>query len=241
MIRPQRAIALWILLATVAACSGRTPLPQPRSIIVYSGARIQPQPQRMAEIEAWLNPELERINLDPDFLIRLTPVAESTYPWETLEITADTAALSLAAAAPDAETPYLVYGYLRLMEDWGTLTEMLPEAEAQSEFGVERAIVQRVAEVWLLGRSVFDTQPFGPLDELVYANDAGYLDHFILATQAERFFEEAEEYHATDPGGEAEFREWFRRTFDADGPQFILPPETEEETEEPAPAQDPPR
>ncbi len=229
MKHPGRVKLLYVpLIVAMAACSGQLPMPEPRSIIVYSGERIQPDRERMAQVELWLTPELERINLDPAFLIRLTPVVEQTYPWDTLEITADTASLTLAAAAPDAETPFLVYGYLRLMQEWGTLTEVFPEAEAQSAYGVERAIVERVANVWLLGRSVFDTQPYAPLDELVYANEAGFLEDFIFATQGERFVDEAESYRATNPDRQDEFREWFIRIFDAEGPQFIRPPEEED-------------
>lgn len=236
-----RARALPILLLpTLGACAGQIPLPEPRSIVVYSGERIMPDRNRMAEIEQWLTPELERINLDPDFLIRLSPVLQSGYPWDSLEITGDTADLRLAATAPDGETPFLVYGYLRLMDEWDTLEEVLPEAIGLSGYEVEKAIVQRVAEVWLLGRSVFDTQPFAPLDELIYATQAGHLDDFILATQGERFAETADAYRVENPGSEAAFRSWFERTFGVDGPQFIRPPGSEEPAEDTAGDPDPP-
>ena len=207
-------------------------MPEPRSIVVYSGERIVPDRNRMEEIEQWLTPELERINLDPDFLIRLSPVVESGYPWDSLEIRGDTADLRLSATAPDGETPFLVYGYLRLMDDWDSLGEVLPEAIGLSRYEVERAIVQRVAEVWLLGRSVFDTQPFGPLDELIYATQAGYLDEFIFGTQGERFADTADVYRAQNPGSGGEFRSWFEHTFGIGGPQFIRPPESEEQAED---------
>jgi len=222
MKHPQRASALWLLLIlSVAACSNRLQTPEPRSIIVYSGERIQANGARMGQIEQWLTPELDRINLDPAFLIRIAAVQEGGYPWDTLEIVADTVDLTLLAAAADVEAAYLVYGYLRLMDEWGTLEEVLPEAEGQSGYGAERAILKRVAEVWLLGRSVFDTQPFGPLDELVYSNESGYLDEFIFATQGDRFSDAAVAYRAANPGREGEFRSWFRRTFQSEGPQYI--------------------
>ena len=231
MKHPRWASALALLLmSSVAACSSRLPTPEPRSIIVYSGERIQTDGVRMRQIEQWLTPELDRIDLDPDFLIRIAAVGEGGYPWDSLEIVSDTVDLALLVAAADVETAYLVYGYLRLMDDWGTLAEVLPEAEGQSGYGAEREILKRVAEVWLLGRSVFDTQPFGPLDELVYANEYGYLDEFIFATQGDRFSDDAVAYRAENPGREGDFRSWFRRTFQAEGPQYIRRPE-----EEPAP------
>jgi len=225
MTHPFWARALPVfLLPLLGSCAGQLPMPEPRSLVVYSGERIMPDRDRMAEIELWLTPELERINLDPDFLVRLSEVAEGGYPWESFEIKGDTADLRLAGGAPDGETPFLIYGYLRLMQDWEVLPEVLPEAHGLSGFEAERAIVQRVAEVWLLGRSVFDTQPFAPLDELIYATEAGYLDDFILATEEDRFGDVAEAYRSDRPGREEEFRAWFRSTFGVDGPQFIRAP-----------------
>jgi hypothetical protein len=229
-----------IVLAVLAASCGpaQLPTPDPRPILVYSGERIAADAERMGEIETWLVPELERIDLDPDFLIRIEEQRQAWYPWDTLEIIADTAEVSLASAAPDAQSPYLIYGYLKLMESWGELPEILPEAAGQDAYGVERAIVSRVSDVWLLGRSVYDTHPFGPLDELVFSKEAGYLEDFILATQSDRFAEEEAAYRAANPGREAEYSAWFRATFAADGPQFSRPPGAEPDTVSSAPARD---
>ncbi len=229
MIHPRGTYALLVFwISGLAACAGQVPRPEPRPIVVYSGERILADGDRMAEIEAWLTPELERINLDPEFLIRLAAEREVGYPWDTIEILGDTVDLSLVGTGADAESPYLIYGYLRLLDQWGTLVEVLPEAQGESGYGVEKAILTRVAEVWLLGRSVFDTAPFGPLDELVYAAEFDYLDEFIFATQGDCFSDAAGAYAARRPGRDAEFRSWFRRTFDADGPRFILSREEEE-------------
>ena len=179
----------------------------------------------MEEVEAWLTPELDRINLDPAFLIRLSAVQEEVYPWDGLEIVADTADLVLTDTAADAETPFLVYGYLRLMDARGALVEAYPGTEGLTGYILERAILERVAEVWLLGRSVFDTQPYAPLDELVYASEFGYLDDFIFATQPDRFPGEEAAHRTENPGREEEFRSWFRNTFGSDGPRFIRAPD----------------
>ncbi len=218
--RQVRFLRLVFLLA-LAGCGGQMPALAPRSIVVYSGERVLPESERMAEVEAWLTPELERINLDPAFLIRISPVREEVYPWDWLEIVADTADLVLTDTAIDAETPFLVYGYLRLMDAQGALNEVYPGTVGLTGYPLERAILERVAEVWLLGRSVFDTQPYGPLDELVYAREFDYLDEFIFATQAGRFPAEEEAYWTENPRREEEFRSWFRDTFESDEPRFI--------------------
>ena len=208
------------LTLVLAACASQVPAIMPRSIVVYSGERIQPESARMEEVEAWLTPELDRINLDPAFLIRLSAVREEVYPWDGLEIVADTADLVLTDTAADAEAPFLVYGYLRLMDSRGLLVEAYPGTEGLTGYALERAILERVAEVWLLGRSVFDTQPYGPLDELVYAREFGFLDDFIFATQPDRFPGEEDAHRTENPGREEEFRRWFQNTFGSDGPRF---------------------
>ena len=220
-------LALSLLLV---GCASQVPVLMPRSIVVYSGERIQPETARMEEVEAWLTPELDRINLDPAFLIRLSAVQEEVYPWDGLEIVADTADLVLTDTAADAETPFLVYGYLRLMDARGALVEAYPGTEGLTGYVLERAILERVAEVWLLGRSVFDTQPYAPLDELVYASEFGYLDDFIFATQPDRFPGEEDAHRTENPGREEEFRRWFRNTFGSDGPRFIRAPDEQSES-----------
>lgn len=220
----------------LGGCATQAALPEPRPIVVYSGQRIQADADSMAMVSDWLTPTLEQIDLDPTFLIRLDPKPEIGYPWTTLAIVADTASLDLASSAPDAQSPYLIYGFLELMETRGTLGEVLPEAADQSDYGTERAILDRIAEVWLLGRSVYDTHPFGPLDELVYSDQSGFLDEFIFATQGERFADAATEYRTANPGRQAEFESWFRETFEADGPRYLEPVGAAEEPEADAPA-----
>jgi hypothetical protein len=225
MRNPARVGLALVLVAFAASCGpAQLPTPEPRPILVYSGERIAPDAERMGEIESWLVPELERIDLDPDFLIRIEEESASSYPWDTVEIIADTAEVSLSSAAPDAQSPYLIYGYLKLMESWEELPEILPEAAEQNAYGVERAIVSRISDVWLLGRSVYDTRPFGPLDELVFSKESGYLEDFIFATQGERFAEEAAAYRAANPNRAAEYADWFSRIFMVEGPQFIRRP-----------------
>lgn len=225
-----------LILTALSACSTEMALPEPRPVVVYSGQRIEADEARMKEVSDWLTPLLDRIDLDPDFLIDLQERPETAYPWEGMEIKGDTVDLGLYRGAPDAQSPYLVYGFLELMEAKGTLEDVLPEAVGQSGYATERAILSRVAEVWLLGRAVYDTHPFGPLDELVYSEESGYLDEFIFATQASRFSDAAAEYQAANPSREADFQSWFRDTFDADGPRFVGAGEQQAEPETPAAA-----
>ncbi len=210
-----------LLLLLAAGCGGGTTMLQPRSVVNFAGERIQADPEAMAEVEAWLRPQLDDIERNPSFLIRLLREPTPLYPWSRLQIQADTAQLALQSAIQDAETPFLVYGHLRLMETRGELERWLPEAGALEGLELERAMLERISDLWLLGRSVFDTQAHGPLDEIMYAREGGFLDEFILATQPERFSQEREAHFQEHPEREEAFRDWFLRVFEADGPRYL--------------------
>lgn len=220
----------------LTACGGTAAFPQPRGIIVFSGERISVDPERMEAVDRALRPHLEDIDRNPTFVIRLNRQVASAYPWDTLELRGDTAHIAVERTAGDAQTPFQIYAHLRLMQERGELGEWVPAAEDRALSGLEaeEAILGYVGDVWLLGRSVFDTQPYGPLDELIYAQDRGFLTHFILATQAERFAQEREAFHERNPEWEAELSDFFQRTFERDGPGY-LPSDTgqEEGDEEP--------
>jgi hypothetical protein len=219
--RGSAGVAGLLLTVLVVGCGGGAATLQPRSVINFTGERIQADPEAMAEVETWLRPQLDDIERNPDFLIRLLREPEPLYPWSRLRISADTAQLALQTAAQDAETPYLIYGHLRLMETRGELERWLPEAEGLDGLPLERAMLERVSDLWLLGRSVFDTQAHGPLDEIMYAREGSFLDEFILLSQPQRFQQEREEYFQEHPEREDAFREWFLRVFEAEGPRYV--------------------
>lgn len=211
------------LAVLLAGCAGTTPPPQPRTVVVFSGERIQTTPERMEEAEQWLRPALEDIDRNPSFLIRVHRDEQASYLWDSTELVADTAIIHVQRAAGDAETPHLIYAHLQLMAQRGELGEWLPAAEEREleELEQELEILGKVAEIWLLGRAVFDTQAYGPLDELLYANERGLLTEFVLATQGDRFAEEKVGYTADNPDWEETLADFFRRTFERDGPGYV--------------------
>jgi hypothetical protein len=226
----------------LAACAGTPPLPQTRSVITMTGERVQAEPEAMVEVDAWLRPQLADVERKGD-RIRLLQEDRAVYPWKTLEIRADTALISVQRGQGDAETPFLLYAHFRLVAETGDadLERWLPEAvpeEGPVATGVdlERLILRRIADVWLLGRSVFDTTPHGPLDELLYANEAGFLEEFMLTSQPERFEAEAASHFAANPERREAFRSWFLRAFEREGPGFLGEPSAEEPPAEAPPA-----
>jgi len=213
--------AVLLLSLALGGCGGGSTVLKPRSIVNFTGERILADPEAMAQVEIWLRPQLEDIERNPSFLIRMLRENQPLYPWSRFRVLADTAQLALENNVQDAETPFLVYAHLRLMATRDELGRWLPGSEGLQGLELERAMQERIADLWLLGRSVFDTQAHGPLDEILYAREAGFLNEFILLTQPQRFEAERADYFAARPEREEAFREWFRRVFEADGPRYL--------------------
>lgn len=213
----------WILtlipmLAATACGSSGEGLPTPRPLIIHSGTRLTADPERMERVDQWIRDEITAIQEDPSFLVSRVEVEHESYPWEGLEITGDTVRFRIEGSANDALTSFEIYAHLRLMEAMGRLSEWIPGAPGLDGYARERAIVDRTADSWLYGRAIFDAQPYRPLDELIYARDAGWLDAFILTSQADRFTEERRAWLQDNPGAQEEYREWFQETFSRNPP-----------------------
>jgi hypothetical protein len=207
----------------VAGCATTTSTPTPRTIVIYSGARLTASPERMEVVAAWVQDEMTNIQEDPTFLIQTIFHRDIVYPWEKLELVADTAKVGIQGRAADAQTPYLIYAHLHLMKEMGRVEEWLPGAGEFDEFQLERAILARVSDVWLYGRTVFDAAPHLPLEELIYANENGYLDAFIFTARPDEFAEAYEEWQSDRPGEQAAYIAWFQETFQ-DQPPGLRPP-----------------
>lgn len=209
------------LLAVVTACaSGPVQLPEPRPLVLTSGARLQvDDEERMREVYESLEIQLDAIQRDPTFLIDSRDDARDVYPWETLEILeGDTARIAYQRTAPDLTAAYQVYAHLHLMRTMGRLDEWLPEVAEAEGWELERAIVDRTTDVWLLGRALFDLAPYKLMDRLAYAQDAGYLDAYLLTLRAAEFSDARAAWLEANPGRDEAFREWHRETFGEEAP-----------------------
>jgi hypothetical protein len=205
---------------TVPGCgSGEVRLPEPRPIVIFSGERIRVEPDRMKEIHAWVTDAVRTINEDPSFFLDWSYVPEPSYPWETMvNPPGDTVRVAFERAAPDARTSYWIYAFLYQMKEMDRLVDWFPEAAFMEGFELERFIVARTADSWLLGRATFDTHPYQLLDELIYAQEAGMLDAFLLYTRGDEFPEARDRYMTENPGGFETFEEWYRETFGGEPP-----------------------
>lgn len=201
-----------------ACASGPMTAPPPRPIVVSSGQRLRADTARIDSIYSWLSVQSRRIQEDPSFLIASTPTARETTPWATIQMVGDTARYQYDRAHPDITTAYDVYATYHLMKKVGKLVDWLPGHENDEGYALERAIVDRMADAWLLGRASFDAPPYTPLDELLFAREAGYLDEYMLTTRASEFAAEKEAWERDHPGRIEEFRSWFARSFRKDAP-----------------------
>jgi hypothetical protein len=223
----MRAITTWLGRSTllvavgllVGGCAATMPsVPEPRTIVIYSGARIRADHERMKEINQWVTEEQDNIVQDPSFLVDLQISDGPVYPWEGMEIEGDTVRPQVDPRAPDTRLVLEIYGHLHLMVLMGRQAEWLPEAPEATGYALERAILSRTADAWLLGRSTFDTAPYGPLDELVYAKEAGFLDAFIFTARPEEFAAERARWARENPGETDRYRNWFLETFNREPP-----------------------
>lgn len=218
-LRRATILALGAALVAGGCGSGQAELPPPRSLVIFSGARISPDPERLQEVHEWVTEAVRTIEEDPSFFLETRFVPEPRYPWETLVMAPDdTVRIALEQSAPDARTSYWVYAFLHQMRRMDRLVDWFEETEFMEGFELERFIVARTADSWLLGRATFDTQPYRPLDELIYANEAGLLENMLLYLRGEEFPEAKERFLAENPDGLERFVEWYRETFGEDPP-----------------------
>lgn len=218
---PKSLVALSIVgaLTVLGGCAAAAPsIPPPRPIVVHSGARIRADHEEMKRVNDWVTREQQNIQEDPSFWVIGTSIIEEKLPWEGMTLGDDSVTVQIPIGAQDASLVYQIYGHLHLMVQMGRQEEWLPEAPDAVGYELERAIVERIADAWILGRSVFDTQPFGPLDELSYAKDAGFLDAYIFTARPNEFGASRTRWARENPGATDEYRDWFLETFNREPP-----------------------
>jgi hypothetical protein len=207
------------LAATLGACaSGPADIPPPRPIVVHSGERIRVDRDRMREVNDWVTREEANIRDDPSFWVISEATVDDVYPWEGMRISSDSVWVPVPLGGSDAALVYRLYGHLHLMVEMGRQAEWLPEAPDAVGYELERAILKRCADAWVLGRTVFDTQPYGPTDELAYSSEEGYLDAFIFTARPNEFAASRAEYVRENPDVMQSYRDWFVNAFSREPP-----------------------
>jgi hypothetical protein len=207
------------LVVLQAACgSGLASIPAPRPVIIYSGARMTVERERMEVINQWVTAEDLNIREDPSFWVLDEQVRADVYPWDNMRIQADSVWVSIPTAYQDVRLVFYIYGHLHLMTQLGRQDEWLPEAPEAVGYELERAILDRVADAWILGRTVFGTNPYGPLDELAYSKEEGLLDAFIFTARPDEFAATRAEWARSNSEDMDRYREWFLDTFSREPP-----------------------
>ncbi len=214
-----RRAPLAVIVLTAAACAGVEPvLRDPRRLVIHSGERLAPTRERMEEIDVWVTEQRDSIRDDPSFMINHGTQEGPAYPWETLELNeaGDTAHINYQM--PGLMGPYLVYAHLHLMAGQDRLDRWLPEADGATPYEIERAILSRVADVWLYLRSIFDARPYDLLEELLYSKENDHLDAYILTARPDEFVDARRVWMEENPGARDAFIAWFRTAFERDPP-----------------------
>jgi len=215
---------VWTLLF-LSGCATPDVVPSPRSLIIRSGARIPPQEERVKEIDVWVRIQQENIRNDPTFWIIGKESAEDLYPWDSLRISSDTAEVFAPSSVPEAWSVLSMYGHFHLMKKMGRIGEFLPEAidssgkEAEG-YELEKLILSRLSDAWMFSRSAYDMSSYGPLDELMYSKENGYLEAFILTARATEFKSESASWKKQNPAKVSEYQDWFLETFERKSPSL---------------------
>ncbi len=213
------SLSTFLIIVALPACSGgASTLPPPRPLVVRSGARLSTTPEHMQEVDQWVQEEIEHIDTDPTFMIITDAAAGESYVWEGMIMSNDTAWIRVSQRAPESSWSHLIYAHLHLLDRLGRQDEWLPRGGNLRGFELEKAILERVAESWLYLRALFSATPYAPLDELVYAYDAGHLDAMILTARRDEFPDEARRWLEDDPGAMESYRQWFVETFSREPP-----------------------
>ena len=218
----ERRATVWALLLASSlasgACAAIDTLPPPRPLVIPTGVRVRADEARIEEIDLWVRDQQDNITADPSFWIIQKAVPTETYLWEGLRISNDTAEVQVPLSTPDAGSIISFYGHFHMMKVMARLDEFLPEAVDAEGYELEKAILARISDAWLYGRAAFDMAPYGPLDELLYSTEYGYLDAFILTARPDEFEGERRDWQESNPGREDEYRQWFVATFEREPP-----------------------
>ena len=211
------------MFLVLSGCATPDVVPSPRSLIIRSGARILPQEERTTEIDSWVRVQQENIRNDPTFWIIGKESSEDLYPWDSLRISSDTAEVLAPASVPEAWSILSMYGHFHLMKKMDRIGEFLPEAigidgEEAEGYELEKLILSRLSDAWLFGRSAYDMSSYGPLDELLYAKENGYLEAFILIARPTEFKSERALWEKQNPAESSEYQAWFLETFERKPP-----------------------
>ena len=172
----------------------------------------------MNEVNAWVNAEQTNIEQDPSFWVISEPAEGDVYPWDGLRISSDSVWVRTPSTAQDPQLVFQIYAHQHLMATMGRQAEWLPEAPDAVGYELERAILSRAADAWILGRAVYNTLPYGPLDELAYAKEGGHLDAFIFTARPSEFATARADWVRANPGAMERYREWFLETFNREPP-----------------------
>ena len=190
----------------------------PRRLVIHSGERLAPTRERMLEIDVWVYEQMDSIRLDPSFMINWSRQDGPVYPWETLELNEQGDTAWIRFQRQEIRGPYIIYAHLHLMVAQDRMDRWLPEVEGGDPFEIERAILSRVADVWLHLRSIHDAWAYDLLEELIYAKENDYLDAYILTARPDAFVDARRAWLEEDPGARDAFIAWFRETFERDPP-----------------------
>lgn len=177
---PGRAVLP--ILALLAGLPGEAP--GQRRVLAPSGESLsfpEEELRRMLEETRALRRDLEE---DPRILyftgtgpgVAADEPADA-YPWNAVDVLADSVAtIRTPGNLREADRAYANYAVLRMRH-----VRMDPDVRCDSIFAREVRAVSGFVDGWIVARTLFGGPAFPPLDELVFAREAGALSGLVAA------------------------------------------------------------
>lgn len=168
---------------------------------------------------------------DPRVLYLTPPVRQRVneqqpapaYPWNVVTVLSDSVAdlQGLPANLREADRAYYNYAVLRMR----VVRSADPDVECDSVLALEERVVSSFADGWIVSRTLFGGPEFRPLDEIVFARQAGHLRALLAALNDRQVGACAGQWADAHPDRVAAYQAWRRESFPAlelEGPEAAI-------------------
>lgn len=149
--------------------------------------------------------------------------ADSAYPWNAVSPTSDsTVNVVMPGNLREADRAYYNYAVMRMR----VVRRQDPDASCDELVRAEEEVLSSYVDGWIVARTLFGGPAFGPMDELVFAREAGLLRPLLAVRGSTSVGVCASEWVAAHPQEVGQYESWRAVAFPA--PE-ITPSRTESE------------
>lgn len=136
------------------------------------------------------------------------PEPEPSYPWNVVTVVDDSTAdlTRLPANLREADRAYYNYAVMRMR----VVRTADPDVSCDSLLALEERVVGSFADGWIVARTLFGGPAFAPLDDIVFARQAGLLRPMLAARGDRQVGACAGQWAEANADRVAEYERWRR-------------------------------